>query len=114
MAEVGQKFRLKAHHGYNPHYRPEETQDYHAPLFAGQIGEVIAHIPRGVSGGSTLHDTTILKFQHHMLGNHTDVAASQKAGHHVGLEEPPHTETEHIRHVGFTDEQLADMFEEVD
>lgn len=122
--KVGQRFRLKEHVGYDPQLndddprhpsnadKPTRTSDgwmvephvgMH-PLFAGQVCEVVGHVPAGVAGGGQLHEeVVVLQFKHHRF-----------QGHGPDPENPMHGETDSLRNVSFTPEQMDALFDPED
>lgn len=96
--KVGQRFRLAQHLGYKQDADPNDEftafKNDHHPLFAGQVGEVVA---TGVRYGDQTEDHAVLEFEHHDLVNH----AADKA-------EPEHNSTGIRRMHSATDAQLAD------
>jgi hypothetical protein len=113
-AELGKRYRLTQHIGYNPGYAVEDQQDRHAPLFDGQEAEVVAIVPPGEHGAGPVDEATIvLALEHHELGDHRDHAASAAEGRHVGLDDPPRAPTGVTRHWSCTESQLAEWFTEI-
>ncbi len=142
---IGTRYRLKNHVGYQPHRNPHhpweqhpERLGSHAPLFAGQVAEVVGHSPVGEHGGGPVDEhAVILAFEHHELaippptpGALAHARRPPVAGETEDdpwtippLEEehwvfhptdPEHTPTGVTRHWSCTHDQLAELFDEVD
>lgn len=95
---VGQRFKLLQHIGYKPETDPNHEftsfKNDHHPLFAGQVGEVVA---TGVRYGDQIEDHAVLEYEHRELVNHA-----------VGKEVPEHVAGGYKRMHAATDAQLAD------
>lgn len=101
-AKVGQRFTLLQHIGYKPETDPNDEftafKNDHHPLFAGQVGEVVAVVPAGVPGaGDPNEDSAVLEFEHRELVNHI-----------AGKEVPEHVPGGYKRMFAVNDAQLAD------
>ena len=119
-AEIGRRFQLRDHHGYDPTITTDDprhpdnadmptrapdgtwTVGMHVgmhPLYADQVGTVVGHIAAGV-----MHDglpRTVLEFSHHHF-----------IGHGADPSSPAHEPSGTKRHCSFTDAELAEMFTE--
>ena len=96
--KVGQRFKLLQHIGYKPETDPNDEftsfKNDHHPLFAGQVGEVVA---TGVRYGDQTEDHAVLEYEHRELVNHA-----------VGKADPEHAPGGYKRMHGATEAQLAD------
>jgi hypothetical protein len=121
----GQRLRLTAHVGYDPsldrsdprHPDRAATDPMHVgmhPLFAGQVGEVAAVVPPGDHNGHP-GDVVILKFDHRRFVDHGRIevaAADGSTAFRPDPDNPVHEEVpDVVRHVSFTAEQMAELFE---
>jgi hypothetical protein len=129
LPAIGSRWRLRQHVGYqpdiNPHHPYEAFVNRHHPIFAGQVGEVVEHIPAETDGAGTHDDDSIvLCFEHHELvippptehtlrhaqGIPTPLPAEHRVFHPT---DPQRRPTEAVRRWSCTRAQLDELLDEV-